>query len=214
MKPIKKSKEPASLLAHRKKIYSNYDNYPDKDELRDYLLAEQGYICCYCMQRISKKIMKIEHWQPQSKYLEKQLDYQNLLAACRGNEGELKHLQHCDTHKGEQEITINPLGKLTESIKYRGNGRIYSDDPNIDREINDILNLNIQTLVNNRAEIIDKVRQDLTKIKGKQAAWSANDVKRKLQKYEEKNAAGEYEPYCQAVVYFLNKRFAKKLSSC
>jgi uncharacterized protein (TIGR02646 family) len=212
MKPIQKSKEPTSLLTHRKQIHANYDNYPDKNELRDYLLAEQGYICCYCMQRIKKETMKIEHWQPQSKYPEKQLDYQNLLAACRGNEGEPKHLQHCDTHKGEQEMTLNPL-KLTESIKYSGNGRIYSDAPNIEQEINDILNLNTQTLVNNRAEIINAVIQDLTKIKGKQAAWSVNDVKRQLQKYEAKNAAGEYEPYCQAVIYFLNKRFAKQLSS-
>jgi uncharacterized protein (TIGR02646 family) len=212
MKPIQKSKAPASLLTHRKQIHANYDNYPDKDELRDYLLAEQGYICCYCMQRIKKETMKIEHWQPQSKYPEKQLDYQNLLAACQGNEGKPKQLQHCDTHKGEQEMSLNPL-KLTESIKYSGNGRIYSDAPNIEQEINDILNLNTQTLVNNRAEIITAVIQDLTKIKGKQAAWSVNDVKRQLQKYEAKNAAGEYEPYCQAVIYFLNKRFAKQLGS-
>ena len=212
MKPIQKSKAPASLLTHRKQIHANYDNYPDKDELRDYLLAEQGHICCYCMQRIKKETMKIEHWQPQSKYPEKQLDYQNLLAACQGNEGKPKQLQHCDTHKGEQEMSLNPL-KLTESIKYSGNGRIYSDAPNIEQEINDILNLNTQTLVNNRAEIITAVIQDLTKIKGKQAAWSVNDVKRQLQKYEAKNAAGEYEPYCQAVIYFLNKRFAKQLGS-
>ena len=181
MKPIQKSKEPASLLTHRKQIHANYDNYPDKDELRDYLLAEQGYICCYCMQRIKKETMKIEHWQPQSKYPEKQLDYQNLLAACQGNSGKPKQLQHCDTHKSEQEMTLNPL-KLTESIKYSGNGRIYSDAPNIEQEINDILNLNTQTLVNNRAEIITAVIQDLTKIKGKQAAWSVNDVKSTKQK--------------------------------
>ncbi|NJO16054.1 MAG: TIGR02646 family protein [Thioploca sp.] len=213
MKPIQKSKEPASLLAHRKQIHSNYDNYPNKDELRDYLLAEQGYICCYCMQRIKKETMKIEHWQPQSKYQEKQLDYQNLLAACQGNAGKPKQLQHGDTHKGEQEITINPINNLLEPIKYRKDGRIYSDDHNINQDLNNVLNLNTQTLVNNRAEIIDEVIQDLTKIKGKQAAWSVNDVKRELQKYEAKNAAGEYEPYCQAVIYFLNKRFAKQLSS-
>jgi uncharacterized protein (TIGR02646 family) len=210
MKQIKKSKEPASLLAHRKKIHSNYDNYPEKDELRDYLLAEQGQICCYCMQRISKENMKVEHWQPQSKYSEKQLDYQNLLAACRGNEGEPKHLQHCDTHKGEQEMTLNPLDKLIKSIKYRKDGRIYSDDPNIDQDLNKILNLNIQTLVNNRAEIIDDVIQSLINIKGKQAVWSVAHIKKKIQQYETKTA-GKYHPYCQVIIYFLNKRFAQEL---
>ncbi len=33
---------------------------------------------------------------------------QNLLAACDGNEGCPRKLQHCDTHKGDGEITINP----------------------------------------------------------------------------------------------------------
>ncbi|MEN8214801.1 MAG: hypothetical protein ABFS56_00165 [Pseudomonadota bacterium] len=37
MKQIKKGKEPASLLAHRKKIHADYDNYPEKDELLYYL---------------------------------------------------------------------------------------------------------------------------------------------------------------------------------
>ncbi|EDN71315.1 conserved hypothetical protein [Beggiatoa sp. PS] len=214
MKYIKKGKEPSSLLAHRKKSYADYDNYAEKDELRDALLNEQGDICCYCMQRISKDNMKIEHWKPQSQYPELQLDYENLRASCKGNDGKSKFLpRHCDTSKAEQEITLNPVDEAKNCeklIEYRRNGKIYSHDPIIDKELNDILNLNTQTLVNNRSEIIDQIIEDLTRIKGKKAEWSISEVKKKIQQYESK-ANGKYKPYCQVVIYFLKKRFAKEL---
>lgn len=50
---------------YRLKNFADYDNYPEKDELRTCLLTEQGHICCYCMQRISSDKMKIEHCQSQ-----------------------------------------------------------------------------------------------------------------------------------------------------
>jgi len=215
MKHINKGKEPASLLAHRKKIHADYDNYVEKDDLRDSLLEEQGHICCYCMQRISINQMKIEHRKSQSQYPELQLNYCNLLGACKGNDGEPKHLpRHCDTSKGEQEITINPVDKLKNCeklIKYRNNGRIYSDDPVIDKELNKIMILNTQTLVNNREAIIDQIKEDITRIKGKTAAWPISEVKKKIQQYESQTD-GKYKPYCQVVVYFLKKRFAKELA--
>ncbi len=217
MKQIKKAKEPPSLLAHRKKSHANYDNYAEKDDLRDALVKEQGHICCYCMQRIasSAENMKIEHRQPQKKYPELQLDYQNILASCKGNDGGAKHLpRHCDTSKGEQEITLNPdeQSKNCETlIKYKSNGLIYSDDHKINQELNDILNLNTQTLVNNRKAIIDQVKIELINIKGKKAAWFASDIQRHIQEYKSK-INGKYRPYCQVVIYFLNKRIGKKVS--
>lgn len=212
MKQINKAKEPASLLEHRKKTHANYDNYSEKDDLRDSLVKEQGYICCYCMQRISPNAdkMKIEHNKPQKKYPHKQLDYQNLLASCKGNDGGPKHLpRHCDTSKGEQEITINPADKSRNCetlIKYKSNGRIYSDDPIINKELNDILNLNTQTLVNYRKAIIDQVKKEITCIKGRKSAWSDLDIKTKIKQYETKMNEGKYRPFCQIVIYILKKR--------
>jgi len=40
MKQIKKGKEPDSLTAHRKKSHASYDNYPEKDDLRDFLVKD------------------------------------------------------------------------------------------------------------------------------------------------------------------------------
>jgi len=215
MKQIKKGKEPASLLAHRKKHHANYDNYSEKEGLRDALVKEQGYICCYCMQRIAPDAekMKIEHRQPQKKYPELQLEYQNLLASCKGNDGKPKHLpRHCDTSKGDQEITINPADQSKNCerlIKYRKNGRVYSDDPIIDHELNDILNLNTQTLVNCREAIRAQIIKELTNIKGRKFAWYSSDIKTKIQGYESK-INGKYSVYCQVVIDFLKKRIGEK----
>ena len=211
MKQIKKAKEPVSLLVHRKNNHANYDNYSEKDDLRHFLVKEQGSICCYCMQCISPNAekMKIEHRQAQKKYPELQLDYQNLLASCKGNDGSSKHLpRHCDTSKGKQEITINPADKSKNCetlIKYKSNGLIYSDDPIINKELNEILNLNTQTLLINRKAIIDQVKKEIIKIKGRKSTWSDSDIKIKIQKYESK-INGKYRPFCQIVIYFLKKR--------
>jgi uncharacterized protein (TIGR02646 family) len=109
MKKIIKQSEPRSLVEHRSQANANYDNYPEKDDLRKSLLKEQGYICCYCMSRIKLDEMKIEHWQPQTKYISRQLDYKNLLGACMGNQGARPQNQHCDTRKGDSEITREHL---------------------------------------------------------------------------------------------------------
>lgn len=100
MKAITKGDEPRSLTQHRCNTHSDYDNYADKDGLRKALVAEQGGICCYCMQRIHPTAgsMKIEHWHCQENYSAEQLNYRNLLGACMGNEGEPRKEQHCDTY--------------------------------------------------------------------------------------------------------------------
>jgi uncharacterized protein (TIGR02646 family) len=166
MKKIIKQSEPRSLVEHRSKANANYDNYPDKDKLRESLLKEQGYICCYCMSRIKLAEMKIEHWQPQTKYTSGQLDYRNLLGACMGNQGARPQNQHCDTKKGDSEITINPIegDKNCENlIKYRPDGKIYSDDVSVNHDLNETLNLNLEFLKKNRKVALDAVLAQLRK---------------------------------------------------
>ena len=208
MKWIVKGKEPQSLLEHRLKPFTNYGNYSKKDELRVSLLTEKGHICCYCMQRISDYRMKIEHWKSQDDYPNLQVDYNNLLGACKGNEGSPKHLQHCDTKKSNTEITINPIDTIKnceDFIKYRGNGEIYSGDEAINYELDEVLNLNIQTLANNRREVLYLVIQKLTKerLKGN---WTAAILTQKINDWSKKKEDYKYNPYCQIVIYHLKKK--------
>ena len=63
------------------------------------LLKEQGYLCAYCMKKITEKTIHIEHWipqrHPQEGYLEYSqedcdrfaIDYQNMLGVCPGGKG-------------------------------------------------------------------------------------------------------------------------------
>src|SRR5262245_12369061 len=110
MRNILKSSELKSLETHRCSANASYDNYADKQNLRESLAAEQRGLCCYCMSRIvaDPNKMKIEHWQSQTNFPDRQLEYPNLLGVCLGNEGKPFKLQHCDTRKGIRSLSMNP----------------------------------------------------------------------------------------------------------
>ena len=208
MKKIIKQSEPRSLVKHRSQANANYDNYPDKDDLRKSLLKEQGYICCYCMSRIKSDEMKIEHWQPQTKYTSRQLDYRNLLGACMGNQGARPQNQHCDTRKGDSEITINPIegDKNCENlIKYRPDGKIYSDDVSINHDLNETLNLNLDFLKKNRSDALFIVIRKLDE-KFSNKTWAKITVQKEIDKLNIKDENGFYDVYCQFVVSYLKSK--------
>lgn len=106
MRTIRKLREPLSLTQHRAGMAADFDNFQDKNELRDSLVREQRGLCCYCQSRIraDRTSMKIEHWRCQSRYPDEQLDYSNILAACTGDRGP----DHCDTRKADRNISRNP----------------------------------------------------------------------------------------------------------
>ncbi|MCX4315557.1 MAG: hypothetical protein OSJ52_02805 [Lachnospiraceae bacterium] len=83
---IKKGKEPESLTKYRKSKFAYFDGYEEKDAIRECLLKEQGYLCAYCMRRIDKAHMKIEHWYPEDRLSDaERLDFRNMLGACLGH---------------------------------------------------------------------------------------------------------------------------------
>ncbi|PZO41168.1 MAG: TIGR02646 family protein [Pseudanabaena frigida] len=214
MKKIIKQSEPRSLVEHRIKQRANenanYDNYPDKDKLRESLLKEQGYLCCYCMSRITLDLerMKIEHWKPYTKYESLRLDYQNLLGVCKGNEGARPSKQHCDTKKGDSELTINPIegDKNCENlIRYRPDGKIYSDDVSINRDLNETLNLNLDFLKKNRKAALDVVIRKLDE-KFPNKTWAKITVQKEIDRLNTKDENGFYDEYCQFIVSYLKSK--------
>lgn len=213
MKHIKKQTEPPSLLEHRTKTNVDYDNYENKDDLRFSLLEEQGYICCYCMQRIKiddiqlmNQKMKIEHWQCQDNYPHLQLNYNNLLAACLGNEGKRSQEQHCDTKKGNLDIKINPTNKNCETLIQCGsNGKLKSNDPDIQKDLDQTLNLNLNFLVKNRKDAINTVINQLKK-KYPNKTWSKIGIQALIDQLNTKDENGCYSEYCGAVIAYLRRR--------
>lgn len=211
MKYIKKGTEPSSLTEFRAAGGKRFDDYREKKELSLKLMREQGFICCYCMQRIKPETAHIEHWKPQSRFPGSQLDYKNLLAVCDGNEGHQNHLLHCDRKKGKKEITVNPTKRQCESlVKFSSNGEVYSDNETVSRELTDVLNLNNQTLVINRKNVLDFVIRKLM-AENRDGTWSKAVLKKEIRKWEDTGTDGKYEPFCRIVIFYLKKRLAKAL---
>lgn len=153
---IKKQKEPASLTQFRKGggKWTDFSLERGKKDLKKQLLLEQGNFCAYCMQRINFEKMKVEHWCSLSDCPEdRSLDYSNLLAVCQGK---FPGVEHCDTCKKEQLMDISPLQKIhIDQIYYgKASGEIFSDNQNHQKEINALLNLNIQPLKDNRKKAL------------------------------------------------------------
>lgn len=215
MKQIIKNTEPTSLVKHRATPHASYENL-GKDDVRSSLLIEQGYLCCYCMKRIPESNSipgcKIEHFKCQNKYKADELNYNNLLASCLGNEGSSKRLMTCDSFKGNEDLTINPVGgrNIEDLIKYKANGEIYSTDKAVNEELENILNLNIKTLVDNRRVVYEFVQNRIIhEVKKK-----GNNTLKKSFLEKEKNKLltlnkGKYQEYCMVGVYIINKKLKK-----
>jgi uncharacterized protein (TIGR02646 family) len=167
---IQKSAEPKSLTEYKKQPFANYDGC-DKESIKESLLKEQGYICAYCMKRIKDvQEMTIEHYKPQNPQdatednQKDKLDYSNMLGVCLGNRGNPKKVQTCDAHRGNTPLTVNPFIKTSiDKIAYSSDGRIYSDDVDINTDLNDTLNLNCEYsyLIHSRKQALDILRNFL-----------------------------------------------------
>ena len=212
MRSISKGHEPTSLLAHRQTPHSTYDNYPEKQELRDSLVTEQRGLCCYCLGRVKSDAasMKIEHWRCQSGFRGLELDYRNLLAACRGGEGGPKRRQHCDTRKGDQDLDWNPADpthRIETRIGYGTDGSIYSDEERFNTQLKDVLNLNLSELKAHRKRVLDSTlawwRREKGRIRG---PVPKQRLRRKRE--EQVGGIGELTPHAQVAAWWLDRKLA------
>jgi uncharacterized protein (TIGR02646 family) len=214
MRFILKGLEPQSLSEYRAKPDSTYDgpNFTSvKTEVRQQLLHEQGYLCCYCMKRIENSELKtkIEHWHCQNRYPAEQLKYLNLLAACDGNCGVQYKDQHCDTKKANSDILYNPSDpdhKTRLRIQYNSNGEISSADPVFNEQINTVLNLNFSRLTDNRKAIQDAITQALNNSSGTRTRAEISD---KIKKWQTLDQDGKLKEFCDVAIYYLEKKLLK-----
>jgi uncharacterized protein (TIGR02646 family) len=211
VRSIAKGAEPPSLTAHRLTPHSGYDNYADKDALRYALVTEQRGLCCYCMGRIKNgpDTMKIEHWRSQSRHSAEQLNYRNLLGACMGGHRQPPGLQHCDTRKGDRDLRWNPADPahhIDTRIRYELDGSIRSNDPDFDAELDEVLNLNLVLLRNNRKAVwIAVIEWWQHDVRGR------NEERRRLERERDRRTGGtdELEPFCQVAFWWVEQRLAR-----
>ena len=209
MMAIVKNCEPKSLTEHRAGSHSDYDNYAAKGDLRASLVGEQRGICCYCMGRIRSDgfHMKIEHWQCQNRFPERQLDYGNLLGACRGGHGQPRGKQHCDTCKGNTDLKWNPADPdhvIGDRVAYLPDGTIESSDAEFCEQLDEILNLNLPLLKNNRKAVLNGLiawwKREKGRLKGPvpKRTWE-RELTARLD-------GGEIAPYSGVAVWWLSAR--------
>ena len=210
MRTIRKGKEPAAWIEFRSRSDASFDaTDAPKDELRRALVQEQGGLCCYCLGRIKPLAlrMKIEHWAPQSRYPARRLDYGNVLGACMGGEGSPPSQQHCDTAKGDTELTINPAAPgahCSESFSYLVTGEIKPsrNDADLAQDI-ETLALNLPRIIAGRRAQVDAIRDEVRRTKGN---LSREKLQRMATKLEEPDARGNLKPYCQAAIFWLRRQ--------
>jgi uncharacterized protein (TIGR02646 family) len=207
VRAITKGPEPTSLTAHRLTPRCDYDNYA-KDDLRQALVSEQRGLCCYCMGRIHNgpTTMKIEHWECQARFPRESLNYRNLLGACLGGRGQPSHLQHCDTRKGVRDLRWNPAEPahhIETRVRYELDGTIRADDGVFDNHLNDVLNLNLAQIKNNRKGVLSGLLDWWRTERPVPRARIEREIRMRT------NGTGNLAPYSQVAVWWLQKRLER-----
>jgi len=215
MKYIEKlpKNEPISLKLYRNTTPNkSYSGYQHPVDLKTSLLKEQGGICAYCMQRISldlnekfKPKIEVEHIKSQINHPAKSLDYNNMVGVCNGNVG---GKEHCDKSKKSNDLKkLIPTDRNCENlITYSRSGEIKSKSNNreVVKDLNEILNLNNQNLIDNRKLTIDLIVDNIKK-KHPNTAWTKRIFEKEIEFYESRNRNGEYFEFYNYIVWFLNE---------
>jgi uncharacterized protein (TIGR02646 family) len=142
-------------------------------ELKESLLKEQGFICCYCQIGLignphnnTHADIVVEHLLPKSIYPAKIFDYDNLLLSCNGGKENIEQPYEsrpkcCDYHKSDELIPISRLDSDCEDFF-----DYYIDFSTAELQILmagitadaqktiEVLNLNVEQLKNKRGAYI------------------------------------------------------------
>ena len=237
MRAIQKEAEPQALAQYRAGVEVNdphaYENFPQKEQVRERLVAEQRGLCAFCCGRIVNDPlrMKIAHWRPRLlreaapdgsityPNLPNQLDYWNLLGVCKGNKGQPPSKQHCDTHQRNSALTKNPANpehQVEAIISFLSDGSITSSDAQFNRELGrklpdgnfdrGVLNLNAPFLRNNRISVLNAFFVDGLKKRGH---LGRAQIEALLSKWSG-GAAEELSPYAPVIAFWLKKRLGQE----
>jgi len=174
-----------------------------RQTLKENLLKEQGYICCYCMSEIDLWNVHIEHFIPRSapkrdpaKYLGQdiELGYENLFLSC---EGEHFQRDRCGRYKDDDpaDNLLSPANPLSDSVfEYTVDGHISSKKPQA---------ANLITAANLESAALIRHRDTAIYTSG----FFDDDFEEKkedlLRLYESKDEQGAFTPFCMAILYIM-----------
>lgn len=185
---------------------------PQKPAVREALLREQGYICCYRGMGVTKDSSHIEHLKPRSSYPHLALEYTNLIASCQREREKIPPvLVHCGVKKDDwydENLMVSPLEKnCANFFRYSGSGEILPtinlDKKAVAETTIDKLGLGIDKLRAMRREAIDGVLLDIDRL-------TPEEIQQLIQGYEQLDSNGQYTPFCVVITYLLKQYFVNQ----
>lgn len=191
--------------------------------VRQALLEDQRYLCCYCMRALDpdRHQIRIEHYRSQSGAPALSLAWANLLAACAGGPKLRTRakddrrtravpvvVQTCDYRKADSSISIDPQTKSVDSITYRADGQLRHPQPEAQRDIDERLNLNAEFLRQARAASWMALVRHLRKRLGSDRQWSADALARYAKRV---GAASRLPPFFGMHEYFIRRWIDRRL---
>lgn len=164
MRYIVKNVEPSDFsqwkIDNPSAVYNDLNSeYVIKQSLKNSLLTEQRYLCCYCEKRIGNNDCYIEHFRPKDKtqFPLLQLDYSNLHVSCAKLQTD-NDADHCGHKKGNffDSNLISPLDiNCSTFFEYNLNGEISSSNTDKGQLTIQKLNLGSSLLNRSRKRLID-----------------------------------------------------------
>lgn len=217
---LRRGKEPNSLLQFRKQYPdADYEDTPSHvlKDIREQMWEEQKHLCAYCMRKIDNpSVVRIEHCRPRHSQDEQEydkkatLDFKWMLGVCYGNSlvrGVKPEEKTCDAHRGNTELTVNPFDELSvRKIKYKTDGRIYSDDADINKDVTETLNLNCEavSLPETRKRVLmEEKSRIMRKCKGKSQDAFIRELERTYEGLVQKR---NLTPYCGIIISWIESK--------
>lgn len=165
MRYIKKGVEPQTFTNWKalkneqwEPTYDNLAGDPKKDVYLA-LLAEQGYLCCYCERELFADDYHVEHLNPQAMKAGDDLIYENFLCSCLNVTAKGDPL-HCGKLKGDEVIDVNPLQQdCSAKFSFTAYGEIIGLTEAAKSTIK-TLGLDIKKLVDMRKGVLDPFLDD------------------------------------------------------
>jgi uncharacterized protein (TIGR02646 family) len=203
MKHVQKGAEPLEFSYW--KALANDDWQPTYDDLsgqtkktvKDTLMKEQGYLCCYCECQIDDDDSHIEHFRPQSHADVDPLDFSNFLCSCQ-NQLQKGVPRHCGNLKGswyDSTLLVSPFDSgCEERFIFTGLGFIEPKQQE-DRGANETikrLGLDLPKLNSMRASVIEPFLDD---------TLSTAELQRFVMGYLQKDSDGRFGEFWSAIRY-------------
>lgn len=210
MRYIQKETEPPSILTSMtvftyKDLDKSEEGKKARRELRKALSQEQGYICCYCCQKLDPNNSHIEHIRPRESYDHLSLDHNNLLVSCQGKL-QKNEPRHCGMAKDawfDEDLMVSPLSiNCEEFFEYSLAGEILpTKDANRGKAAEETIHrlqlnsLKLQAM--RQAEIMPLFDIEL----------SIEEVLKLVESFTTTNNQGYYQPFSPALIHLLNLEY-------